>query len=94
MIIIAHSVYLVQKLTLVTRAESFQIVAESMSVIAAILLLLSVMEFLRNKNQELMQARMESRAKADFFTKRFQRIPHTCTFHTIKLQAASRCTIQ
>lgn len=65
-IILAYSTILIYKLEFAERAASSSIVGEGLAISAGIFLLLAMAEFIRSKRDELTDARMETKAKADF----------------------------
>jgi signal transduction histidine kinase len=65
-IILAYSTILIYKLEFAERAASSSIVGEGLAITAGIFLLLAMAEFIRSKRDELTDARMETKAKADF----------------------------
>ncbi|MEX2468734.1 MAG: 7TM-DISM domain-containing protein [Pseudohongiellaceae bacterium] len=66
LVIIAYSSFLVYKLVFLERTSNNPIVAEVLVVVAGFMLLMSLYEVVRSKNDELRQVRLETRAKADF----------------------------
>jgi signal transduction histidine kinase len=54
------------KLEIVERGSLSSQIAESMVILAALMVLFSLTEFVRSKNEEFVQARLETKAKADF----------------------------
>ena len=66
LIILAYGSYLAYKVNLVERASSTQFIGELLSIAAALMLLMSIAEFIRNKNEEFVGARLETKAKGDF----------------------------
>lgn len=66
LVIIAYSSFLVYKLVFLERTTNNPIFAEVLVVLAGFMLLMSLYEVVRSKNDELRQVRLETRAKADF----------------------------
>ncbi len=66
LIVLAYSSLLAYKFSLIQRSPVTDIVGELGTLLAALMLLLSLAEFVRFKNEEFTQARLESKAKADF----------------------------
>lgn len=65
-IVLAYLSWLVFKLEFVERSAISAIFGEGLVVLAALMVLFSLTEFVRAKNEEFMEARMETKAKADF----------------------------
>ena len=66
LIILAYSTLLVYKFAIIERAPTSSLVAETFAVGAVAFLLIAVAEFVRSKSGELVDARAETKAKADF----------------------------
>ena len=66
LIILAYGSFFAYKINLMERASSSMTIGQSLSVGAALLLLMSIAEFIRNKNEEFVEARLETKAKGDF----------------------------
>lgn len=66
LIVLAYTSYLLSKLEVVERSELSSLIGESMVVLAALMVLFSLTEFVRSKNEEFVQARLETKAKGDF----------------------------
>lgn len=66
LIILAYGSFFIFKLNLVERGASSQTIGELLSIGAALLLLMSIGEFIRTKNEEFVEARLETKAKGDF----------------------------
>ncbi len=66
LVILAYSSMLVYKFLFVERASNSALIGETLVILGGVFLLLSLAELVRAKNEELSQARLESRAKADF----------------------------
>lgn len=66
LIIVAYSSMLVYKFSLIERTANSALVGEAIMIAAAFMLLMSLFEFVRNKNDELRQVKMETQAKGDF----------------------------
>ena len=66
LIILAYSTLLVYKFAIIERAPTSSLVAETFAVGAVAFLLIAVAEFVRSKSGELVDARAEAKAKADF----------------------------
>ncbi len=65
-IILAYSSFLFYKFTLVERSAVSGIVGESLMLVAALMLLMSLFELVRSKNEEMDRIQLETRAKGDF----------------------------
>lgn len=65
-IVLAYLSLLVYKLEFVERSAISAIFGEALVVLAATMVLFSLTEFVRGKNEEFMEARMETKAKGDF----------------------------
>lgn len=66
MIILAYLSMLTYRLTLMERVETATMVGEGLMILACASLLLSMFEYVRTKNQELNQFKVETEAKGDF----------------------------
>ena len=66
LIIFAYISLLVYKFEIIERAASSVIIAEAFSIAAVVFLLMAMGEFVHSKNDELENARMETKAKGDF----------------------------
>ena len=66
LIVLAYTSFLFSKFEIMERTELSSLVAESMVVLAALMVLFSLTEFVRSKNEEFVQARLETKAKGDF----------------------------
>lgn len=66
LIILAYSTLLVYKFEIIERAESSGQIGETFAIAAGIFLLMAMAEFVRSKSDELAEARMETKAKAEF----------------------------
>ena len=66
LIILAFILLLTYRLTFLQRAETAGMISEGLMIVAAGLLLLSMFEYVRKKNEDLSQFRLESQAKGDF----------------------------
>lgn len=66
MIILAYLSMLTYRLTLMERIETAMLIAEGLMILACASLLLSMFEYVRAKNQELNQFKVETQAKGDF----------------------------
>jgi len=66
LIVLAYSSWLMYKLEIVERGSLSSQIAESMVILAALMVLFSLTEFVRSKNEDFVQARLETKAKADF----------------------------
>lgn len=66
LIILAYGSFFAYKINLVERASSSQTIGELMAIAASLLLLMSIAEFIRTKNEEFVEARLETKAKGDF----------------------------
>ena len=64
--ILAYFTFLIYKIDLFERTALNSVVGESLAIIAALLLLLSIAEFVREKADEFSDARLETKAKGDF----------------------------
>ena len=66
LIILAYLSMLTYRLTLIERPDTAMMVAEGLMILACAALLLSMFEYVRAKNQELNQFKVETQAKGDF----------------------------
>lgn len=66
LIILAYGSFFAYKINLVERALSSMTIGQILRIGAALLLLMSIAEFIRNKNKEFVEARSETKAKGDF----------------------------
>jgi len=66
LIILAYSSLLVYKFEIIERAASSKVVGEALAITAGVFLLMAMAEFVRSKSDELIDARMETKAKGDF----------------------------
>lgn len=66
LIILAYSSMLLYKFDLFERAASSPFIGKLFVILAGVFLLLSMAEFIRSKSDELSDARLETKAKADF----------------------------
>jgi len=66
LIVLAYSSLLVYKFELIERATASPIIGAALAVAAVMFLLMAVAEFVRSKSDELVDARMETKAKTDF----------------------------
>jgi signal transduction histidine kinase len=66
MILLSLSSFSLYKFNFIERSTVAPIIGQTLVVIAAFMLLLSLAEFIRTKNEEFAQARMETKAKGDF----------------------------
>ncbi len=66
MMLLALSSFSLYKFNFIERSAVAPIIGQTLIVIAAVMLLLSLAEFVRTKNEEFAQARMETKAKGDF----------------------------
>jgi len=66
LIILAYSSMLVYRFTIFERNDFSSLIGESLMIGAAFTLLLSMFEFIRGKNEELVQFKLETQAKGDF----------------------------
>lgn len=66
LIILAYSTLLVYKFEIIERSAASPIIGEALAIGAVVFLLMSVGEFVRSKSDELLDARMEAKAKAEF----------------------------
>jgi len=66
LIIFAYISLLVYKFEIIERAASSVIIAEAFSIAAVVFLLMAMGEFVHSKNDELENARMETKAKGEF----------------------------
>jgi len=66
LLILAYVSFLAYKVNLVERAAMIPAAAEVLSVASALLLLLAIAEFIRAKNEQFTEARLETKAKRDF----------------------------
>lgn len=65
-IILAYSSLLVYKFEIIERAASSTIIGEALAIASVVFLLMAMAEFVRSKSDELIDARMETKAKGDF----------------------------
>lgn len=66
LMLLAYSSFLVYKLNLIERAASASVTGQTLSIGSALLLLMAIAEFIRAKNEEFLEARIETKAKGDF----------------------------
>lgn len=66
LMVLAYISWLLYKLEFVERSPISSIVGETMAILAALMVLFSLTEFVRSKNEEFVQARLETKAKGDF----------------------------
>ncbi|PCI79945.1 MAG: hypothetical protein COB20_03895 [SAR86 cluster bacterium] len=66
LIILAYSSLLVYKFEIIERAASSPVIGQALAVAAIAFLLMAMAEFVRSKSDELIDARMETKAKGDF----------------------------
>lgn len=66
LLIIAYLSMLGYKLSIIEKSEPATFIAELIVVLAALMLLFALAEFVRSKNQEFAQVRAETKAKGDF----------------------------
>lgn len=66
LMVLAYASWLMYKLEFVERSPISSLIAESMAILAALMVLFSLTEFVRSKNEEFVQARLETKAKGDF----------------------------
>ena len=66
LIVLAYLSWLIYKLEFVERSAISTIFGEALIILAAVMVLFSLTEFVRAKNEEFMEARMETKAKGDF----------------------------
>lgn len=66
LLILAYSAFLAYKVSLIERAALIPLTAETLSVGSALLLLMAIAEFIRSKNEQFTEARLETKAKGDF----------------------------
>jgi signal transduction histidine kinase len=66
LIILAYSSLLIYKFEIIERAASSTIIGEAFAIAAGVFLLMAMAEFVRSKSDELIDARMETKAKGDF----------------------------
>ncbi len=66
LIVIAYFSWLIYKLEFVERSAISALFGEALLVLAALMVLFSLTEFVRAKNEEFMEARLETKAKGDF----------------------------
>jgi len=66
LIVLAYSSWLVYKLEFIERSAASSLFSEALVILAALMVLLSLSEFVRSKNEEFVQARLETKAKGDF----------------------------
>ena len=66
LIILAYGSFFAFKINLIERAETSTTTGELLAIGAALLLLMSIAEFIRTKSEEFVEARLETKAKGDF----------------------------
>ncbi|HAJ76459.1 MAG TPA: hypothetical protein DCM64_08370 [Gammaproteobacteria bacterium] len=66
MTLLSLSLFSLYKFNFIERSAMAPIISQTLIVIAAVMLLLSLVEFIRAMNEEFAQARMETKAKGDF----------------------------
>ena len=66
LIVLAYSSLLVYKFEIIERTTVSAIISEAFSIAAVVLLMLAMAEFARSKSEELVDARLETKAKANF----------------------------
>jgi len=66
LIILAYGSFFAYKINLIERAETSTTTGELLAIGAALLLLMSIAEFIRSKSEEFVEARLETKAKGDF----------------------------
>lgn len=66
LIILAYSSLLIYKFEIIERSASSSIIGEAFAIAAVVFLLMAMAEFVRSKSDELIDARMETKAKGDF----------------------------
>ncbi|MSR11577.1 MAG: HAMP domain-containing histidine kinase [Gammaproteobacteria bacterium] len=66
LIILAYGSFFAYKINLIERAETSSTTGEPLAIGAALLLLMSIAEFIRTKSEEFVEARLETKAKGDF----------------------------
>lgn len=66
LLILAYASMLAYKFSFVERSATSSLLGDSLMVLAAISLLLSLAEYARNKNEQFAEARLETKAKGDF----------------------------
>lgn len=66
LIVLAYLSWLIYKLEFVERSAISSIFSEALVVLAALMVLFSLTEFVRSKNEEFVEARLETKAKGDF----------------------------
>jgi len=66
LIIIAFATNLAYRLEFMERVDTAMMISEGLMILAACALLLSMFEYVRNKNEELNQFKVETQAKGDF----------------------------
>ncbi len=91
LVILAYGSFFAHKINLVERASSSMTIGQILSVGAALLLLMSIAEFIRNKNEEFVEARLETKAKGDFLrnvSREFLTLVHLILANSKRLLAA------
>ncbi len=66
LIVLAYSTLLVYKFEIIERSASSSIIGQALAICAVVFLLMTMAEFVRSKSDELVDARLETKAKADF----------------------------
>ncbi len=93
LIILAYSSLLVYKFELLERFASSSIVGQALVIAAGVFLLMSMAEFVRSKSDELVEARMDTKAKADFLKNVSREFLTARTSHPCKLEAINGRTV-
>lgn len=96
LIILAYSSLLVYKFEIIERAAASSIIGEALAITAVVFLLMAMAEFVRSKSDELVDARMETKAKADFLknvSKEFLTPVHLILANSKRLMAAQSDTL-
>ena len=66
LIVLAYLSWLIYKLEFVERSAVSSVFGEALVVLAALMVLFSLTEFVRSKNEDFVEARLETKAKGDF----------------------------
>lgn len=65
-IILAYAFLLAYRLTFIERAETAFMITEGLMILAAVFLLISMIEYVRRKNEQLSQFKLETQTRSDF----------------------------
>ena len=96
LIILAYSSLLIYKFEIIERSASSSIIGEAFAIAAVVFLLMAVAEFVRTKSDELIEARMETKAKGNFLknvSREFLTPVHLILANSKRLMAAHSDTL-